>query len=509
MIDKLFIPDDTYYTLTIARSLANGHGPTVDGHTLTSGFQALLGFLLVPVFWITDNPDTALRLDLALLVVVDTATIVVLAWVAYRFAGRVAAVAAAALWAISPVAVSMALGGLETSLAILCSVSLVALWMWANDRPSTRRAVVVGIVAGLAVLARVDTLLLVALLGGLQLWRGPRRLIVPGAVAGAVVLAPWWIWCTIQFGTPIPTSGDVAHSLAPVQPFSRESMAQVAGAVAGGPFDVWRSLREWLNDHPVAGVVVFWCMVLALVGLGVWWARRRVMPQLAVAALPVFAAGLLVFYAWFGVAWYFTRYLAPVACVAALILAVGIARVWRTRGTWRIPAFVATAVLLVVGVVAAVRADSHHLTATTATSSEFDSVTGYRDAALAVAAVPDDGQKLGAWQSGAFGFYANDRFTVVNLDGVVNPDAADATTDGTLPEYIRAQDLDWVADFTLRIAGFTLVDAKQLQPEPTVTQVEDLPQFPPFPGYAMARITWPPGATRRVASSRLSPTAHR
>ena len=167
---------------------------------------------------------------------------------------------------------------------------------------------------------------------------------------------------------------------------------------------------------------------------------------------------------------------------------------WRTRDTWRIPAFVATAVLLLVGVVAAVRADSHHLTATTASSSGFDSITGYRDAARTVAAVPEAGQSLGAWQSGAFGFYANDRFTVVNLDGVVNPDAADATTDGTLPEYIRSQGLDWVADFSLRIAGFTLVDAKQLQPEPTVTQVKGLPQFPPFPPYAMARVTWPPGS---------------
>ena len=100
VIDKLFVPDDTYYTLTIARSIAHGHGPTVDGHTLTSGFQALLGFLMVPVYWLTDNPDTALRIDLALLVVVDTLTIVVLAWVAYRFAGRVAAVTAAALWAV-------------------------------------------------------------------------------------------------------------------------------------------------------------------------------------------------------------------------------------------------------------------------------------------------------------------------------------------------------------------------------------------------------------------------
>ena len=48
-----------------------------------------------------------------------------------------------------------------------------------------------------------------------------------------------------------------------------------------------------------------------------------------------------------------------------------------------------------------------------------------------------------------------------------------------------------MADFALRIAGFTLVDAKQLRPEPTVTQVKGLPQFPPFPDYAMAGITWP------------------
>src|SRR3954468_9940558 len=81
VIDKLFIPDDTYYTLTISRSIAHGHGPTVDGHTLTSGFQALLGFLMVPAYWLGGDPDTALRMDLALLVVVDTCTIVVLAWI--------------------------------------------------------------------------------------------------------------------------------------------------------------------------------------------------------------------------------------------------------------------------------------------------------------------------------------------------------------------------------------------------------------------------------------------
>jgi len=225
--------------------------------------------------------------------------------------------------------------------------------------------------------------------------------------------------------------------------------------------------------------------------IGASWARRRVMPQLAVAALPVFAAGLLVFYAWFGVGWYFTRYLAPVACVVALILAVGIARAWHARGSWRVPALVATALVLAIGVVAALRADSHQLTATRAPEVGFDSVTGYRDAARTVAEVPADGQKLGAWQSGAFGYYANDRFTVVNLDGVVNPDAADATAAHDLPGYIQEQHLDWLADFSLHIIGFAFSDSKRIHPSPSVETVKGLPQYPPFPEYGMARITWP------------------
>jgi hypothetical protein len=165
--------------------------------------------------------------------------------------------------------------------------------------------------------------------------------------------------------------------------------------------------------------------------------------------------------------------------------------VWQARGSWRVPAFVATALVLAIGVVAALRADSHQLTATRAPEVGFDSVTGYRDAARTVAEVPADGQKLGAWQSGAFGYYANDRFTVVNLDGVVNPDAADATAADDLPGYIQEQRLDWLADFSLHIIGFAFADSKRIHPSPEVVTVKGLPQYPPFPEYGMARITWP------------------
>ena len=148
---------------------------------------------MVPVYWLTDNLDLALRADLALLVVADTLTAVLLAWVAYRVAGRVAAVVAAAIWAVSPIALGMALGGLETSLAMMCEIGLVAVWIWANDAPNARRWVAVGAAGALAVLARVDAIALFGLLALVQVWRGGWRRMAPAAAAS--------VWCWHRGGS--------------------------------------------------------------------------------------------------------------------------------------------------------------------------------------------------------------------------------------------------------------------------------------------------------------------
>ena len=51
--------------------------------------------------------------------------------------------------------------------------------------------------------------------------------------------------------------------------------------------------------------------------------------------------------------------------------------------------------------------------------------------------------------------------------------------------------IDWIADFTLHIIWFSLKSQQQLEHPPVVKAVKGLPQFPPFPEYAVAQITWP------------------
>jgi hypothetical protein len=515
-LDRLFIPDDTYYTLTIARSMAHGHGPTVDGTTLTSGFQPLLGFLLTPVFWVTNGTAVPLRADLALLVVADTATIAILAWVAYRLAGKTAAVVAAALWAISPVGISMSFGGLETSLAMFLQISLVAAWIWANDRSSVLRWAAVGVVAGLSVLARVDALLLIGLLVLVQLWRGPRRALAPAGLAGAVVLAPWWIWCARTFGTPLPTSGSAAHHLLPFKSFSNTTTSLAAGAVSGGPFQPWDWLRLKLIHDTTLGVAVFWVIVVALAALALGWMLHR--PRWAgddrlatshgpgawciAGTLPAFAASLMVFYSWYGVTFYFTRYLAPVALVAALALSVLAGRIASVEGGPRYAAALCMLGILTVPTVAAVRADAHDLTVRSlppvalGSAHLYDATTGYSEVATQSISVVPRGAVLGGWQSGAISYFADGRATVVNLDGVANPVASALQHKGNLlAAYMRRRDVTWLADFPLAVEGLR-ERVRRLGSGATTRVVANLPAVGPSPPFEVAEIVWSPSGGR-------------
>jgi hypothetical protein len=494
IVDGLFVPDDTYYTLTIARSLAHGHGPTTDGQTLTSGFQPLLGFVMTPVFWLTDNPDVALRIDMFVLALADTATILVLAWLAYRLTGRrPAAIISAGLWAISPLAITMALGGLETSLALLFELLLVATWIWANDAPSTRRWIVVGAMSALAVLARVDAAILVALLVGVQCWRGPRRGLIPAAATAALLGGPWWLWCWLTLGTPLPTSGVAAHKLLPYSSFSTRTMTLAVGAASGGPVSPW----NWFRDHTAAklsiGTFAFWFVVVAFIAIAVLFVLRGRSSTWALAAtLPAFAACLLIFYAWYGVAFYFTRYLAPVGAIVTLVGACALSKLASSVPGRKLTAAVVGA-LLAIPVVAALRTDAHFLTVAhlhhRSHAELFDSDTGYRSTVLRVVQMLPPGTIAGGWQSGALSYYGGDRFTVVNLDGVVNPDV-EGLHGVRLGEYMRKRRIQYIADYPYATI-MLILEVSRLERPPRTPPGTTVAGLERAPTYLVGTILWP------------------
>ncbi len=484
-LDRLFVPDDTYYTLAIARSIAHGAGPRSGAGPLTSGFQPLIAFLMVPVYWLGAGNWTALRIDMAILALADVVTVGALAWIAHRVAGRLAAICAAVLWALSPLAIGVAIGGLETSLAIMLEALLVIAWLRVRDRrDSTRRWIVLGVLAGLAVLARVDALILIACI---VLFEGRQMLTRHAAFAAAscaAVLAPWWIWCIVHFGSPIPASGTAVRRHPFIAPWAARILSVAVGSVVSAPFSDTAAMKAFLVTKRPLGVALYLAaMAFLAVCATVAWRRTRnrgaeSAAPAAVGVLATFAAALLLFYAWYGFSSYITRYLAPAALFVALALAA-VLTAQRDPSRSRSVVVVVVAIALLTASVAgdvAAFARSKAPAATATASLTGGSSNGRAQATREALALLPDGARVGAWQSGALAYFADRNIRVLNLDGVVNPDAPDMRNPSAMARYIKARQLDWLVDWAILEAPFVNVGRFTLKPAPGVQTVASVKQ---------------------------------
>lgn len=423
-VDRLFVPDDAYYTLSIARSIGRGFGPSADGVHLTNGFQPLLAFLLVPF--------PSLRVALAIGAITDGLTAWFLGRLAQNSSGsETAAVVATTIWALAPSAVATALNGLETSLAIACVTGALLLWQTDRSRLGT------GAALGLCLLARVDTIFIVAAVGILTLRRDGLQRTWP-LVAGAVlVVAPWWGYSLARFGTFIPESGAAVREQAMLYRASgmvvRDQVAWAAAAVI--PFADLAWLRELLGS--TASALGLAAGVLA-VGAGGWFFRRT--NDAVLRAFLAYALGLFVFYSlYLPATWFFRRYLVPIHALVALIVALHVRRrVWAAAGVVAL-----VGLLRFLGSPAETVDQGHH------------GAKGYREPARQMLALAPNGAVIGSFQSGALGWFADGTGRqVVNLDGVVDGESARALRDGKLADHAITRHITHLADWDVNVKRF-------------------------------------------------------
>jgi hypothetical protein len=77
----------------------------------------------------------------------------------------------------------------------------------------------------------------------------------------------------------------------------------------------------------------------------------------------------------------------------------------------------------------------------------YQNVSEYIEAARVLDASLPPGSRGGAFQSGTVGYFA--RHTVINLDGVVNRDAARALREKRMSDYIREEGIEAIIDWPL------------------------------------------------------------
>ena len=316
--------DDAYITFRYARNLAEGLGLVYNPGEWVLGTTTPLWAAILALGDRLGFADLA-TLATGVSAVCDAASAGILASLAMRFTGRLPVAALVGMaWALNPMSIAFAVGGMETSLFVLACVSALSLCAWG------RYHLLAAALAGLSALIRPEGLLLVGVVLGWRLLRDRRLPVVAAMVAASPVLGEGFLLVS-QYGSPLP------HSLAAKQ-VAYQGAWPLTNALA---LVMQAGLPGW-STYLLAAVPAVVGLPLALVGcatlvylvrLGLPWVSSH---GLAWQPFVGFAVLYAAFYALVGLRGVrlFPWYLVPLVPFFLLGAAAGLARLGRARAPW-------------------------------------------------------------------------------------------------------------------------------------------------------------------------------
>jgi hypothetical protein len=474
-----FLYDDSFYAFKIARNIATGQGMSFDGLHQTNGFQPLYVFMMVPVIWLTgSNLILPIYLALIMSALFTALTAVLFYRLVYRYVGERIAMFTTFLWALSPVVTKQMANGLETSMALFLFACVVYVYLTRirpNPRPRRRDFVYVGVLIGLAALARIDEifLALALLLDYLLVLRKRRsssdalQCVGLSAVCALAVFGPWLLYNVAVTGSVMQDSCAATRYLSTAYaPFLNAGAAThtPSGPSASFLWDhvflsfavlriappvhaLFRTLERLGETTGAMSVSALISNVAGLALLALFFYlvfrknrgnRSEGMDQFR--SLLFFSVLLILMYSLyvFG-SFYFTRYYYPIYFVSCLYTAFFLKELFIVLAKYR--PIARTMCILALGVyVSAVGFLSY--------SRAFRSKPVYHfyDAALWVEQNTEEDEIIGVFQAGAIGYFSNR--TVINLDGKVNREALEALRERDLASYLQEEGIDVLVDIS-------------------------------------------------------------
>ncbi len=414
--------DDSGYYLTIAEHAARGLGFTFDGLAPTNGFHPLWEWLLVALHLVAPLPPEGM---VRLVWLLQSVLMTVSAWLLWRLLRRHVGSWPALMGAAVYVGRLYYTGrdGMESSLLLV----LVLLFLDRADAwgppPSIRVALVMGVLAGAIMLARLDSFFAVSALALAWSLAGPPRrpMAAIACLAGAsLVVSPYLASNLSHFGHLVPISGMLKSSF---------------------PHAGWR-VATW-NLEGQDRLVLQAATGAALVCL--LWPRAREGSRFLRTLLPALAIGVLahelysaLFMKWGVFSWHFVLQ----RLVLALALPVIGARLLPPRARAGAALWATgTLVVLAAGAWPLVQRDWR------TDYSQAWTTQSYEAARWARRATPPDA--IFAMQdAGTFGSFSDRR--VVNLDGLVNTFAyQDSLAAGRLEGFLRSRRVGWFVEHAI------------------------------------------------------------
>ena len=207
-----YVQDDFYYYLKVAQNIAHGHGSTFNGIVPTNGYHPLWEALFVGVSLFSSRWQVILAAQ-AVLIYGATAATFVLSMHLFRVQKvRLLTGCALSLW-VALYSLRIFIQGMEVTLTIplvfgvICVALETEFWL-----TGFRQSFLVGLLAAAAVLSRLDSIILVALIGAGLLSHSEvrsrlRRPQLAGLALGLMPLVLYLAFNEVYFHTLLPVSG--------------------------------------------------------------------------------------------------------------------------------------------------------------------------------------------------------------------------------------------------------------------------------------------------------------
>jgi arabinofuranosyltransferase len=316
--------DDAYITFRYARNFAEGLGLIYNPGEWVLGTTAPLWALVLAAgyrFGFTDLPWLATVVS----ALCDAASAALIAHLCVRMGWKpLGAALVGLIWALNPMSIAFASGGMESSLFVL--MALVCLSLAASGR----RVLLGAGLAGFATLVRPEGAFLALTLVGWT-WLASRRLPLKAALVAATPMAIGGVIFFLVYGSPLP------HSIAakqvaylPVEPLENLFVLLIHAGLPG-----WSTYLLAAMPVTLAALLAVFGLV-GLVVLTVGALPRLQRQRAAWQPFAVFGVLYFSFYALLGLRGVriFNWYLLPIEPLYLLVAAAGLVRFGGLRRPW-------------------------------------------------------------------------------------------------------------------------------------------------------------------------------
>jgi hypothetical protein len=435
------VGEDGYYMLTVAWNIASGRGIVYNYDMPTTGIQPLSTAVYAMLAWIIQFIGGDKWLYIRIILFFGSITLLVF--------GHIVGTIARNLSDTKVKDLSYALGfigtvfnyalfrwfnyGLETGIYLICFALciLYSLSLTQKSKFGIREAIVLGILGGVTVLARIDFGVVFLLFLGISVIRHQFKffwVVVTGTIT-TLIVSPWFLYVFYITGSWLPSSGPAQASLITMQ---------------SAPYRLWRMgkdvlslLTPWIYSYP--GGVFSLAALISLIAFLVFLFRKRGILNMLSSKIkyhPHFINWLVgattlifIYVVFFWSGHFYQRYSAPIVVPLTAIIAMTVAerirlisKAFQVIILYTLPVcfFGSAFINLHTG-----RTGNGHSVTAGFVKNYFSSV------------------KVGAFQSGVIGYFNSN---VINLDGKVNQMALDYKTN-KLHFYIDSEKINVLVEW--------------------------------------------------------------